>query len=143
MSGHWLAVASRDHVRCGLAGGFMQVCHGKAAPLRRLQPGDRVVYYSPTAVFGQGDPLQAFTAFGQVAAGMPYQVTMHDDFHPYRRDVVWLAADETPIRPLLSELDLAAGQRHWSYALRLGLLPLSEHDARLIAAAMGIDPASI
>jgi hypothetical protein len=29
----------------------MQVCHGKAAPLRRVQPGDRVVYYSPTCEY--------------------------------------------------------------------------------------------
>ena len=31
----------------------MQVCHGKAAPLQRIQPGDRVVYYSPTVSFRQ------------------------------------------------------------------------------------------
>jgi hypothetical protein len=30
------------------AKGFMQVSHGKAAPLRRIHPGDWVVYYSPT-----------------------------------------------------------------------------------------------
>ena len=47
MTRHWLAVASADHVAIGRRGGFMQVCHAKAAPLRRLQPGDRVVYYSP------------------------------------------------------------------------------------------------
>ena len=28
--------------------GFMQVSHGKAAPLRRIRPGDGVAYYSPT-----------------------------------------------------------------------------------------------
>lgn len=32
----WIAVASAEHVRSGRAQGFMQVCHGKAAPLRRL-----------------------------------------------------------------------------------------------------------
>jgi hypothetical protein len=37
---HWLAVASAEHVRRGQAEGFMQVCHGKAAPLKRIQPGD-------------------------------------------------------------------------------------------------------
>ena len=48
MSANWIAVASAEHVRRGREGGFMQVCHGKAAPLRRIQPGDGVVYYSPT-----------------------------------------------------------------------------------------------
>lgn len=39
----------------------MQVCHGKAAPLRRVKPGDRVVYYSPTLEFRSKSKLQAFT----------------------------------------------------------------------------------
>jgi hypothetical protein len=30
----------------------MQVCHGKSAPLRRIQSGDRIVYYSPRQRFG-------------------------------------------------------------------------------------------
>jgi hypothetical protein len=34
---NWIAVASADHVGRGRAPGFMQVCHGKAAPLRRIQ----------------------------------------------------------------------------------------------------------
>jgi hypothetical protein len=33
---YWIGVASRNHVRMGMAGGFCQLCHGKAAPMRRL-----------------------------------------------------------------------------------------------------------
>lgn len=58
----WIAVASADHVMIGRALGFMQVCHGKAAPLRRLRAGDRVIYYVPTRQFRGRDRLQAFTA---------------------------------------------------------------------------------
>ncbi len=61
---HWIAVASAEHVRRGQAGGFMQVCHGKATPLKRIQPGDWVAYYSPTETFKGKDKLQAFTAVG-------------------------------------------------------------------------------
>ena len=46
---NWIAVASAEHVGIGRVQGFMQVCHGKAAPLRRVLPGSRVVYYSPAA----------------------------------------------------------------------------------------------
>jgi hypothetical protein len=49
---NWLAVASAEHVRIGRAEGFMQVCHGKAVPLRRLRPDDWVIYYLPTDVSG-------------------------------------------------------------------------------------------
>uniref|UniRef100_UPI0013D732E9 EVE domain-containing protein n=1 Tax=Klebsiella pneumoniae TaxID=573 RepID=UPI0013D732E9 len=69
MTGYWIAVASVEHVRRGRAEGFMQVCHGKAGPLRRVRPGDRVAYYSPTATFAAKDRLQAFTAIGTVRPG--------------------------------------------------------------------------
>ena len=61
---YWLAVASADHARRGKALGIMQVGHGKGAPLRRLRPGDGVVYYSPTVTLGGKDRLQAFTLIG-------------------------------------------------------------------------------
>ena len=46
MKKNWLVIAAAEHVALGLSGGFVQVCHGKHAPLRRLQPGDRVACYS-------------------------------------------------------------------------------------------------
>jgi hypothetical protein len=58
MSACWVAVASAEHVRRGRREGFMQVSHGKAAPLKRIKPGDRVVYYSPTVTLGGNDKLQ-------------------------------------------------------------------------------------
>lgn len=59
---NWIAVASAEHVQKGRLSGFMQVCHGKGAPLRRMKPNDWVVYYSPTVTFGGRDKLQSFTA---------------------------------------------------------------------------------
>ena len=50
MSAYWIAVASAEHVRRGRKDGFMQVNHGKPAPLRRVKPGDGIVYYSPTTI---------------------------------------------------------------------------------------------
>lgn len=47
MTAYWIGVASAEHVRRGRAEGFMQLGHGKEAPLRRLRPGDGIVYYSP------------------------------------------------------------------------------------------------
>lgn len=143
MTGNWIAVASAEHVRRGRAEGFMQVCHGKAAPLRRIRPGDRVTYYSPTVVLGRKDRLQAFTAIGVVRDGEPYRFQMSDDFCPFRRDVMWLAAQETPIRPLLDKLELAVGRKNWAYQLRFGLLAISDRDMRIIAAAMRVPPDDI
>ena len=95
MSRNWLAVASAEHVEIGRNGGFMQVNHGKATPLRRIQPGDRIVYYSPNRTYTPShaqrnkDRLQAFTAIGTVKKGKPYQADMGFGFKPFRREVAW------------------------------------------------------
>jgi hypothetical protein len=133
----WVAVASAEHVWRGQREGFMQVCHGKCVPLRRVRPGDRVAYYSPTVHFGARDRLQAFTALGTVKAGEPYQIDMGGGFHPYRRDVAWDALiGAAPIAPLLDRLSFTAGRASWGQALRFGLFRATLEDLDLIADAM-------
>ncbi|UTW05026.1 EVE domain-containing protein [Amphritea atlantica] len=136
MKRHWIAVASADHVRIGKSAGFMQVCHGKAAPLKRISPGDSVVYYSPVETQGDKVRLQAFTGLGCVKPGEPYQVDLDDGFQPFRRNVCWFDTREVAIVPLLDQLELSAGKKHWGYRFRFGLLQISEQDLKLIYAAM-------
>ncbi|MFC2279584.1 MAG: EVE domain-containing protein, partial [Cardiobacterium hominis] len=40
----WLGTVSKEHVLRAVAGGFCQVCHGKAAPLNRMRRGDWLLY---------------------------------------------------------------------------------------------------
>jgi hypothetical protein len=134
---NWIAVASAEHVRLGRAAGFMQVCHGKAAPLRRVRPGSRVVYYSPSEQFGGKDRLQAFTALGVVRDVDPYQFDMGGGFCPYRRDVVWIESRPAPIKPLLERLEFTKGVRNWGKKFRFGLFAISASDMATIADAMG------
>jgi EVE domain len=136
MQKHWIGVASADHVARGRADGFMQVCHGKAAPLNRIKPGDGVIYYSPTQVFRAADGLQSFTAIGFARDQKPYQVEMEPGFTPFRRDVDWLHATPAPIRPLLEKLDLTRGKRNWGYGFRYGLLAITPDDFATIGQAM-------
>jgi hypothetical protein len=133
----WLGVVSRAHVRRGVTEGFAQVCHGKAGPLRRMQPGDYLVYYSPTLEMG-GEPLRAFTALGRVQDAEVFQFDMGGGFVPYRRRIAYeTAAREVPLAELKDRLELCASPS-WGMALRRGHLPLSDHDFRLIAAALGV-----
>ena len=133
---NWIAIASAEHVARGRSAGFMQVCHGKGAPLRRLSAGDCVVYYSPTMSFGGKDRCQSFTAIGAVCPREPYQFDMGGGFIPFRRDVVWQDAHQASILPLLDQLDFTKGKRNWGYAFRFGLLSISAHDMACIAGAM-------
>ena len=134
---NWIAVASAEHVLIGRRQGFMQVCHGKGAPLRRVLPGHRVVYYSPTVTFGARAKLQTFTALGVVKPQEPYRFDMGGGFHPFRRDVEWLEAHDAPIQPLLQQLEFAAGQKNWGQKFRYGLFSISDRDMGVIASAMG------
>ncbi len=137
MTKNWVAVASAEHVHIGRAGGFMQVNHGKLAPLKRIHPLDMVVYYSPTEVLRQPDGLQSFTALGQVKPLEPYQASMHGGkFRPFRRDVTWHKTKVAPIRPLLEALDFTRGNPNWGYKFRFGLFEISAADMGVISEAM-------
>ncbi|MBN8803000.1 MAG: glycine zipper 2TM domain-containing protein [Stenotrophomonas acidaminiphila] len=83
-----------------------------------------------------GDGRYLGTAIGTVAEAGPYRAEMGDGFRPFRRNVRWAGAWETPIKPLLGGLQFAAGAANWGRKLRFGLLSISEEDFRLIAKAM-------
>ena len=130
----WIAVASANHVARGLTGGFMQVCHGKEGPLKRLRQGDGVAYYSPIETFGARDTCQAFTAIGTVRDAAPYQAEMRPGMLGYRRDIDWLPARETPISDLTDRLEFTRG--NWGMLARRGMFEVSGADFQTIRAAM-------
>lgn len=111
---NWVAVASAEQVRVGDAQGFMQVSHGKLSPLKRIQAGDHVTYYSPSVLVRKKDGLQSFSAIGAVRGGDPYQGAMTDgSFHPLRSDVNRQNANGAPIRTLLDQLSFTSGKQNW------------------------------
>ena len=144
MRNNWIAVACADHARRGCAQparGFMQVCHGKCAPLKRVMPGDLVTYYAPTLTMGGKDKCQCFVSMGIVQPGLPYAFDMGGGFVPFRRDVVYVPAQEAPIAPLLDRLAFVEDRSRWGYKFRFGLFKVNDHDMALIAQAMQTDMA--
>jgi hypothetical protein len=135
---YWIGVASQDHVQTGVREGFCQLCHGKGNPLKRLRPNDWIVYYSPRTAMTNGELLQAFTAIGQVLDGEPYSWDMDNGFIPYRRDVQFFPAQETPIRLLINQLSFIKNKQSWGYVFRFGLLEIPESDFQAIATAMNV-----
>ena len=138
MPNYWVGVVSRDHVLVAVSGGFCQLNHGKEAPMKRLAPGDRILYYSPRPSMRSGQPLQAFTAIGEVLDGDPYQVEQSERFQPFRRNVQYFKAREAPIRPLLPRLSFAAGKASWGQVMRRGTFRVDAADYRVIAEAMHV-----
>ena len=133
---YWVGVASADHVKAAVAGGFVQLGHGKAAPVRRLQPGDLIAFYSPRAQMQAGELVRKFTAIGRVCQREPYLYAQPPNFEPMRRDVTWFKAQAAHIEPLLGKLSFISSREHWGLAFRPGLIEVTEQDMRVMADAM-------
>jgi EVE domain len=136
---HWINTVSLEHVERGVGGGFTQADHGRDTRLRRLERGDWLVFYSPKTAMRGGDPLQAFTAMGQIADDEPFQVEMTPEFHPWRRRVDFRPGEHAPARPLVESLSFITDKQRWGYPFRRGLFEIPAEDFALIANAMGVD----
>lgn len=133
----WLGVVFRSHVQIGVKGGFIQLNHGKKAPLQKFRGGDGLVIYSPRTEYPDGEPLQSFTAIGTIVSGEIYQVDVAPGFKPYRVEVQFVRCNEAPIKPLIEELSFIKSKTHWGAAFRFGQLKIPADDFALIANAMG------
>jgi predicted RNA-binding protein len=133
---YWVIAASRDHVQRGIEGGFTQANHGKAAPLRRMQPGDKIVFYSSKAVYGEDTKCQCFTAIGEVADGDVYQADMGGGFEPFRRNVTFWHCREVSLLPLIPQLSFIKDKQRWGAPFRWGAFEMPHADYELIAREM-------
>jgi hypothetical protein len=134
---YWVVVAAGDHASSGIKQGIVQANHGKEAPLRRMHPGDSLLIYAPKLIVGGNAPLQQFIAIGTVADEPVYQVAASDDFHPFRRRVMYEeSVTGTPVQPLIEQLDFIQNKVSWGYAFRLGCFAISEADFNLIRSSM-------
>ena len=138
---YWIIVASKDHVQRGLAGGFIQANHGKPAPLRRMQTGDWVIFYSPKLEYDKPEKCQCFTAIVRVVDDEVYQQDMGNEFVPFRRKVQFLPSKDVSILPLIDELIFIKDKTHWGAPFRFGILQIPEEDFQLIAGQMVEDNA--
>lgn len=129
---YYIIVASKDHIQRGVAGGFIQANHGKAASLRKLRKDDWVIIYSPKTSYEGNEPLQAFTAIGQVKDEELYQGIMAGDFTPYRRNVVYYQCNDRPIAPLINDLNFIENKKAWGYRFRFGFFEISQEDFELL-----------
>jgi hypothetical protein len=134
----WVGVVSREHVLKAVESGVAQLNHGKRAPLARMHRGDWIIYYSPRTSYPSGESLQAFTAVGQITSDVPYQVTLSDDFKPFRHDVRYLPCREVPIQDVLENLSFLPDKQHWGVKFRFGHLSIPSADFERITQAIGV-----
>ena len=133
---YWLVVVSKDHIEIGRKLGIVQANHGKAAPMKRMRPGDLIVFYSPTLHFQGKDPLKKFTAIARVKEGEVYQGDMGGGFTPYRRDVDFLPCEEADIQVLVEKLTFIRNKQRWGFVFRFGFFEIPKADFETISKKM-------
>lgn len=133
---YWIATISKEHTLRGVAGGFIQVCHGKPAPLKRMNKGDYLIVYSSKIAMEGNEKCQAFTAIGQVIDDNIYEFKMTEKFKPYRRNINFLPCVESSIIPLITYLEFIPNKKAWGYPFRYGFFEINENDFTIITSKM-------
>ena len=90
------------------------------------------MFYSPKTAYEGGEPLQAFTALGQVADNALYQVEVAPNFVPWRRAIAFKQCTAAPIRPQIGQLEFIRDKTHWGYTFHFGLFEISQTDFKTI-----------
>lgn len=133
---YWIIVASKDHVKTGIAEEIAQTCHGKASPLKRMRKDDFIIYYSGKQTMGKPEVCQEFTAIGKVMDDEIYQFQVSEDFCPSRRNIEFLQSEDVSILPLIPGLDFIQNKKSWGYPFRFGFFEINRHDFELISSQM-------
>ncbi|OPC66597.1 EVE domain-containing protein [Elizabethkingia miricola] len=136
MTRFWVASISKEHTMRGINGNFIQVCHGKKAPLKRMSKGDMILIYSSKITLDGNEKCQKFTAIGKMADDEIYSFQMSENFVPFRRKIKFYACEEYSILPLIAELDFIENKKMWGYPFRYGFFEINKKDYNLIASKM-------
>lgn len=132
---YWIGVAHLKQAKAAEGAGFVAFSHGRESAVRKVSPGDRVIYYSPKTDF-EGTAVQAFVALATVM-GEPEQRQMpNTDFTPWTRAAEFTTVSEVPVKPMLEDLTFVTNPRHWGMAFRRSLFEITEGDFILISNAM-------
>ncbi|MDO6437889.1 EVE domain-containing protein [Cyclobacterium sp. 1_MG-2023] len=133
---YWIIVASKDHVKNGVADGIAQACHGKSGPLIKMNKGDFVIYYSGKQNYKKPEKCQEFTAIGEVKDQEVYSFQMTEYFCPFRRKITFFESRDIPISSLIDNLAFIQNKKYWGYRFRYGFLEINKQDFDLIANQM-------
>ena len=133
---YWVAVVSKDHAMRGVAGGFMQACHGKQAPLKRMHQDDWVLFYSPKQSMDGTEKCQSFTAVGRAIDDQVFSYAMSDTFVPFRRNIKFYNSEQISILPLIDQLEFITNKSKWGFQFRTGFFEINACDFNLISTKM-------
>lgn len=139
MSRYWIATITKEHAQLAIKGSFIQVCHGKEAPLKRMKKDDYILIYSSKIKMMENEKYQMFTALGKVSDDRVYPFQMTEQFKPFRRNIEFLKCNEVSILSMIENLEFITDKKHWGYPFRYGFFEINENDFNFITSKMICD----
>lgn len=139
MSRYWIATISKEHAQLAIKGSFIQVCHGKEAPLKRMKKDDYILIYSSKIKMMEKEKYQMFTALGKVSDDCVYPFQMTEQFKPFRRNIEFLKFNEVSILSMIENLEFITDKKHWGYPFRYVFFEINENDFNFITSKMICD----
>jgi len=128
---HWIAVISLEHAQIAVASGFLQVCHGKATPLKATRADDEFFIYCPKTKMKDGKSIKQIAFRGHFNDGEIYQVEQLSGFRPWRKNVDFDTQFQAVVLSSIADMELTRNP-HWGMLARRGFFEISAHDAALL-----------
>lgn len=133
---HYLGIAEKVHADMCVEAGIVVLGLDGPSGVRKLNPGDGVVYYSPK-IAPDGDILRSFTALGRVIGEGEYERDFDGGHRLWVRDVDW----DTRVQPvsiydLLDQLSWIKKPKNWGFYMRGSHRQIPGEDFALIYSAM-------
>lgn len=133
MSQHyWVTNAAQEHVNLVRQKGYTQLNMGPREPLKKMNQGDWIIYYSPTVLFQCPDTAcHTFTAISCLTDNHIYQQpTNHER---WRRNVQYFECKPHHVQHFHHSVDFMKQYEDWLDALLEPIFEISRNDFATIA----------
>ena len=133
MAAHYLGIAEKIHVDLVVDAGVVVLGLKGPNGVRKLRPGDGVIYYSPKTA-PDGEVLRSFTAVGTVLGDMEYERDFPSGTKLWVRAVDWHpVVGDVSIYDLLKDLSWIKKPKNWGFYMRGAHRAIPEADFNLIS----------
>ena len=131
-----LGIAERIHAELCKEAGVVVLGIDGPSGVRKLNPGDKVVYYSPKTA-PDGEVLRSFTSIGEVVGEGEYERDLGAGRLLWVRDAAWAEnPKEVSIYDLLERLSWIKKPKNWGFYMRGSHRQIPFEDYAVIAEAM-------
>lgn len=127
-----VVVASQDHCQRWMKEWFVQACHGKIRPMKKMSKWDIIFLYAPKKEFGKDEKLQAFVWMLKVTSDEIEQVEMFPWFTPYRKHTQTIATANIYLHDLKGKIAFFTDNKNIWLEMRKWFFQLPDEDGKLL-----------